>query len=61
MVASGYPTGYCWILQYESTWNIPLGPCGLLRTTCSWRSLAEELGRCCRIQQIRPLLGVRRT
>ena len=26
-----------------------------------WRSLAEELGRCCRIQQIRPLLGVRRT
>ena len=26
-----------------------------------WRSLAEELGRCCRLQQIRPLLGVRRT
>ena len=24
-------------------------------------SLAEELGRCCRVQQIRPLLGVRRT
>ena len=26
-----------------------------------WRSLAEELGRCCRVQQIWPLLGVRRT
>ena len=26
-----------------------------------WRSLAEEFGRCCRIQQLRPLLGVRRT
>ena len=26
-----------------------------------WRSLAEELGRCCRLQQIRPLLGVRLT
>ena len=26
-----------------------------------WRSLAEEFGRCCRVQQIRPLLGVRRT
>ena len=26
-----------------------------------WRSLAEELGRCCRVQQIRPLHGVRRT
>ena len=25
-----------------------------------WRSLAEESGRCCRLQQIRPLLGVRR-
>ena len=23
-----------------------------------WRSLAEESGRCCRLQQIRPLLGV---
>ena len=26
-----------------------------------WRSLAEEFGNCCRIQQIRPLLGGRRT
>ena len=26
-----------------------------------WRSLAEESGRYCRLQQIRPLLGVRRT
>ena len=26
-----------------------------------WRSLAEESGRCCRLQQTRPLLGVRRT
>ena len=26
-----------------------------------WRSLAEESGRCCRLQIIRPLLGVRRT
>ena len=26
-----------------------------------WRSLAEESCRCCRLQQTRPLLGVRRT
>ena len=26
-----------------------------------WRRLAEELGRCCKLQQIRPLLGLRRT